>query len=388
MPVFKGKKPSFRAKWIVGSCLSFLLLSLASCQQSANVKVEEQPSSSDSPINQGLVLDNATLEQADEEGKILWKLNAEKTVYSKDKKSAQLENLIGNLFEDGEIVMQLSAKRGEIQEDGEVILLRENITANDVRNGAILQAEELDWLTTENILIARNNLVGKHSKLEASANEGKYYSQEQRLELMGKVLATAKEPLLQLKTEKLLWQIPQEKVISDRPLEIDQFQEQTVTDRLKAGKGEMNIQTKIITLQNNIELKSLDPAIQVASHFATWNVDKRILQTDKPIKMIDRQEQLSLTGNQGQVNLETEVATLTGGVEGINFRNQGKLYSNQLTWQIPTQLLQAQGNVIYQQANPPLTLTGPTAVGRLQENNLVVTGNNQGQRVVTEIIPN
>jgi hypothetical protein len=57
-----------------------------------------------------------------------------------------------------------------------------------------------------------------------------------------------------------------------------------------------------------------------------------------------------------------------------------------MMWEIPTQKLQASGNVIYQQVNPPFNTTGPTAVGRLQDQSIVVTGS-AGTRVVTEIIP-
>jgi lipopolysaccharide export system protein LptA len=52
-----------------------------------------------------------------------------------------------------------------------------------------------------------------------------------------------------------------------------------------------------------------------------------------------------------------------------------------------TRIVEAQGNVIYEQVKPTkFNFTGDKAVGSLKENKLVVTGNNQ-DRVVTEIFP-
>lgn len=92
---------------------------------------------------------------------------------------------------------------------------------------------------------------------------------------------------------------------------------------------------------------------------------------------------MTLRGNRGQVDLEKKIVVLTNGVEGIGSKNRSQIYATQLTWNIPTQEFNAEGNVIYQQAKPPLSLTGPRAVGKLQDQTIVVSGG----RVVTEIIP-
>jgi hypothetical protein len=57
-----------------------------------------------------------------------------------------------------------------------------------------------------------------------------------------------------------------------------------------------------------------------------------------------------------------------------------------MAWEIQTQKIQASGNVIYKQVNPPFNVTGPTAVGKLQDQSIVVSSE-PGKRVVTEIIP-
>jgi hypothetical protein len=49
--------------------------------------------------------------------------------------------------------------------------------------------------------------------------------------------------------------------------------------------------------------------------------------------------------------------------------------------------MEAQGNVVYKQVEPPMTFTGEKAVGNIQTENIVVSGGNSQGRVVTEIIP-
>lgn len=73
---------------------------------------------------------------------------------------------------------------------------------------------------------------------------------------------------------------------------------------------------------------------------------------------------------------------MPGKVYAIGQRQQS-LNAKNLTWYVPTQLVEATGDVVYQQAEPPASFTGQKAVGKLQEQNVVVSGGT----VVTKIIP-
>jgi lipopolysaccharide assembly outer membrane protein LptD (OstA) len=139
-------------------------------------------------------------------------------------------------------------------------------------------------------------------------------------------------------------------------------------------------------------MTSLEPPVQIAGNSVTWNLNTQMVTSDQPVKVVHRQQQVTLTGNRGQVDLKGKVARLVGGVQGVGTRNQSQLYANQVTWNIPTEEFDAQGNVIYhQQVDPPLHLTGSRAVGKFQGQTVVVTGgggaSGSGSRVVTEIIP-
>ena len=139
-------------------------------------------------------------------------------------------------------------------------------------------------------------------------------------------------------------------------------------------------------MTKNIELVSLQPKLQAATESLTWNSQTRSGQSDQPIQIIDRDLQISLTGNRGSFDLPGKVIMLEGGVKGINSKNPSELYAQQLTWKIDTEKVEATGNVVYQQDNPRTRLMGEKAIGSLDSNDIVVTSN--GKQPVTSIIEN
>ncbi len=373
--------------WVIRYVAIVLLLNLYGCGQPNPVPQKTKSDSAiASPTKTRLVLNNATLEEADDRGQTLWKIKAQKSTYSEDNKKAYLENLAGNLFQDGKLVLQISAKQGEVNKDGEVIFLRNNIIASDPRNNAVVEGDEVEWHPKNNVLVIRKNLTGNHPQLEVTATEGKYNTRSERLELTGNVVATALQEKLQLKTQQLTWFVSQQKIRGDRPLQITRYQDRTVIDRVIADRGYVTLNNHLAFLEQNVELQSLKPLTQIATNSAIWNYNTRVVTSDRPVRVVNSQEQITVTGNRGQIDLGQKIAKLQGGVSGISSKNQAKLSSKALTWKITTQIVEATGNVIYEQNDPQLNLTGDKAVGTLQNNNVVVTSNNK-ERVVTNITP-
>jgi lipopolysaccharide export system protein LptA len=110
----------------------------------------------------------------------------------KTKKQLGLRIQAGDLFQDGKVVLQVSADSGEIEEDGQKVFLKGQITATDTRNGAVLRGDELEWRPKEDLLVVRNNLKGNHPQLQATAKEGRYFTRKQQVELLGQVAAYQK----------------------------------------------------------------------------------------------------------------------------------------------------------------------------------------------------
>ncbi len=366
-------------------CFTIALLSACKSETRTENKIKQDTSATD--IEGSLVFKNITLDQADEKGRRLWKVKAKQASYSQDKKIARIEKPSGDLYQDGKIVLQVSADSGEIRQDGKLVFLKGQISATDTRNGAVFRGDELDWHPKEDLLVVRNNLKGSHPQLQTTAKEGRYFTRKQQVELLGQVAAISKDPDLQMNTEHLIWQIKEQQVSGDKRIRIERYKAKTVTDRVEADVSQVNLKTKIATLQKNIQLTSIDPPLLMSSNSAVWNINAETVVSEQPVKIVHQKEKVILTGNQGQVDLKQKVATLRGGVQGIGSENQAKLYANQMRWDIPTQNIQASGNVMYQQVNPPFNTTGPTAVGKLQNKSIVVRGGAGGERVVTKIIP-
>lgn len=364
-----------------------LLWGITACQSTPVKEKQAQKDAQIARLETQFILDNAILEQSNSQGNLVWKIKSNQTIYSQDRQTAKLQQVTANLLKDGQIILQLSSKQGEIKQNGLVILLQDEILVNDPRNQIVVRGGEAEWQPSAQILILRQGITGSNQNLAVKADGGKYLIDKQSLELSGNVVGTTIKPAIRLQTEHLVWSIPQKQVIGDRPLNIIRYQNELVSDRIVANYGELDLQQHILSLHQDIEMRSLRPSLQIATNSAKWNYQTRVVQADQPIQIIDLENQLNMTGNEGKIDLNQQVAHLDRGIKGINNRNQSQLYARQLIWYMTTQQIEATGNVIYQQANPALHLTGDKAIGKMQDNSVIVTSKNRQDRVVTEIVP-
>jgi len=372
--------------WIL---IGVLFYSLSACRNNQPVAdPESDPTTEEETIEERLILENATLNQVDSEGNTLWKLEVKRVVYRQDNQNAELEAVTGELYEGGEVFLKIQANQGKIIEDGTQVNLAGEVVATDPRNGATLNTEKVEWSPENRLLLIPQPLSGQHPRFNVTANRGKYYTDQEELELIGNVEGISEDPPLQLQGDQLNWLISQEVVRSQQPLQVDRYDPatETISDRVTANSGEVKLGEKIVFLEDNVEFKSSAPPLQAASNAITWDIDKKVITSSQPIQVVQTEDNLTLTGNQGRIDLNREVAQFQGGVKGVSQGNQATLFANRLRWNLPTQEMEAEGNVIYQQNDPPLTTKGEKASGILSQENIVVQGS-QEQRVTTEIVP-
>lgn len=374
------------ATWALIGVLFFSLSACNNNQSSPNSQSENN--TEEEVIEERLILENATLDQVNSDGETLWKLEVKKVVYRQDQEKAELEAVKGELYQDGNIFLQIEANQGEIIDNGKQINLQGEVVATDPRNGAVLKSEKLAWSPEDKLLVIPQPLTASNPRFNVSANQGKYYTDQEELALIGNVEGVADDPPLRLKGKQLNWLIPEDVVQTNQSLQVDRYdsETETITDQVTANSGKVNLDQKMVFLKDNVEFKSSDPSLQAASNAITWDVEKKHLRSEKPIKVVQNEDKITLTGNQGQIDLETEIARFQGGVKGVSESNQAVLFANRLQWNLPTQEMTAKGDVIYQQTNPSLTSKGEEATGILQNKNIVVKGSKQ-ERVTTEIIP-
>ncbi|WP_414752356.1 LPS export ABC transporter periplasmic protein LptC [Anabaena sp. CCY 9910] len=363
----------------------FLIIALVAC----GVKSPNNTQSNNSDTTNresNLTFFDVILEQADEVGRPVWRVKAKQAQYTKEKQIGEAESPYGELYQDGKVVYQVKAEKADIEQDGKQLFLKGKIVATDPKNGIVLYGNELEWRPQEDLLIVRNKINGTHKQVQAVAQEARVKTREQRMEFSGQVVANSVDPQMQMRTEHLIWQIQEQKLIGDRPIQIDRYKNKQISDRGRGNSAEVNLKTKIATINKNAQIDLLEPPAQITSNSMNWNMNTETVTTKSPIRIFQRVENLTVTANQGEMRIPQKTAYLTGNVNAVGKRRQ-TLNSQKLTWYLDRKLVEAQENVVYRQVDPALTFKGETAVGNLDTENIVVKGGNSGDRVVTEIIP-
>lgn len=363
-----------------------LIITTAACRSGGRgAERLAEDSSAAQDLDSNLTFSNITLEQVDEDGQVLWKVKAEEALYSPDQKNAEITNPNGELYQDGKPVYRIQARKGEVKKDGNRILLRGNVMATDVESGAVLRGNELEWQPERDLLIVRGNVKGTHPQLEVTGTEARASNRTRQVELIGApiVAVTKDDPQLRLQGERIVWKLDDERVISDRPIQVQQLQGEQVTDQANGNRAEVNLQAKTVKLMESAILTLVDPPLQISGNSLLWNVNEKTLVSDQAITVLQREENIILTANQGRMEMEPKVAYFNGNVRASGLTDQTLLTSDRLVWNIASQRVEAEGNVVYTQPDPPATLRGPRAVGRLQDKTIVVSGG----RVETQVIP-
>ncbi|MCU0525314.1 MAG: LPS export ABC transporter periplasmic protein LptC [Elainella sp. Prado103] len=366
-----------------GLLLVLLMLATAGCrtQSSGADRLAEDSSAARDPET-NLAFNNITLEEADEQGKTLWRVKAAQATYSPDQQTARVKAPTGQLYQNGQPIYRIQAQEGDILRGGDRIVLRGEVVATDTQSGAVLRADQMEWQPKQDTLLLRGNLRAAHPQMKLSANQAKLFNRQRRAEVIGKVNAITEDPKLRLQTEKVIWQIKDEKVIADRPVQIQRLQGDQATDQANADRAEVDLVKKTAHLKQNARLTILEPPLLISGNSLIWTVNQQTLVADQPITTLHRQQQITITANRGRMELKPQIAYFKGNVRA-NAPNQANLSSDDLTWEVTSQKVTAQGNVVYVQPDPPATLRGAKAVGRLQDRTVVVSGG----RVVTEIVP-
>jgi LPS export ABC transporter protein LptC len=367
--------------------LVILLSGLGACKpQSRTVDKLAKDTQNIEDFDSSLTFNDVTLEQADEKGRPWWRVKAKQARYSKDQKRAIIETPKGELFQDGKLVFKVEAQQGEVLQDGKSILLKGKIVATDVKDGTVLKGNEVEWRPQQDVLLLRNKFTGTHRQMDVAGETGRFLTRARKLELFGKIVALAKESNLQIKTEQLVWEIKNQKVLGDRSVQIDRYKEKTLTERATATKAEVDIKAKIVSLKQTAQLNLIQPVLQINSDLLTWNIDAKTAKSEVPVTILNPAQGMTMTANQGELQLQSQMVYLVGNVHGVRQKNQSELFADRANWSLETQQFSATGNVNYRQAEPALNLTGPQATGTMQDQKVIVTADSNRQ-VVTEIVP-
>jgi LPS export ABC transporter protein LptC len=375
-------QPFCKAPWVL--LILGMSGAMSACQRPSATALVGGMANSE-PVKEGLSFQNVLLEQADSQGRLLWKIRGLKAVYSRDQEVAQVEQPKGELFQDGKVVYRFTAQRGTLQRQGQRIALAGQIIATAVADNSVLRGNEAEWQPQKDLFIIRNQFSVQHSKIQGSAQEGRVFSRTRQLELNGQVSATMKDPVLKMRTEHLIWYMAKQQVIGDRPVQVERDQGKLPPDRASGNQFSVDQIQKTVLLQHNARVSLQKPPLEIASEALIWNLKAQTLISEVPLQVQHREQGITLNSQQGWMDIPKQIFYLTGTVNGVGQRNQATLTSQRLTWYIPTRDFLATGDVFYHQQNPVFTSKGPIAQGKFQDHQVLLSGGQQN--VVTQITP-
>ncbi|AFZ46897.1 protein of unknown function DUF1239 [Cyanobacterium stanieri PCC 7202] len=365
--------------------LLITILLIAGCQNQ-NQSLNDNEGDSHREVEQGIVLTDATIEQSNNDGENFWRLRVGKVTYSEDNRIAIIEDITANLLQNGEIVLKISAERGEVIDDGQEINLVGEIVAFDTRNDMEVMAERLNWKPEQNYFTLEENIEVNHEQIRLVTKQAEYNTATQVLQLTQDIVATTLEPQLNIVAQSIAWQIEEGMISTDEPFKVTRYEDDQVTDTLTGTIAEMDLNNNILMVENNIEYQSLNPPLQGVSNRMRWDYNLRIIETDTMIRLAQIEEQITMTANRGKIDLDENKVYLSNRIFGEAQTDEARLYADNVVWDLSNQNIDAQGNVVYQQINPVVNFRGDRATGRLQDKQVVVTGSNNN-RVVTTIYP-
>lgn len=371
----------------IGVLSLFLAALVLGCRGDKSLVLEEENGVEKQQIKPGLVLYNSTIEQSDAKGQILWRLRTKKVSYSQEDKIARVEGIVGNLYENNGIILQLSAEGGKVTGEGKEIHMQGNILVIDTRNRVELRGEEVVWKPEENYLrlTGKNHIKASHENMVVLAKEAEYNTKKQILSLKDNIKATTKQPTLQLSTSHLDWRVGEDKIVGDKPLTIIRHQNGLITDIVKTNRGEVDLNRHIATIRDKVEYQSLNPLLQAATSRLVWYYDKREVEAPEAIILRQPGEEVTISANRASFHMEEKKVYLGKGVYGKNYMRKLEIYADNAVLDLgvsPSQI-QATGNVSYRQSQPPLLVSGIKAWGSLGDKNIFVQGDGKTQVLTT-----
>ena len=381
-----------RSRWWLFGAVGLgvlLVLGVRTCQNS-NLEVQNLPDQTEEVVP-GLTLRDVTLEQQNDAGQLLWRVNAESVTYSPNQEVANLTNVDGELYQDGAVLYRIQAERGTIEDNGERIVLEGNIVANGAQNDLTLKGQNLVWTPAEDVLVVRNGITGNHPQVRASAIEARVYDRESRMELEGDVVATTvvddpkTEPWLKLQSQALQWQWDVETFTTEQPLKVERFENERITELLVGQKGIVELAENRVTLTEAVEARLLEIPMKMNSQQAVWDVEAESIQAENNVQVINEKEQIVVTAQQSEFDLAEQIAYFSQDVVAVEQQNSGRLASDRLRWNLEDQTVLAEGDVLYEQTDPAVKIRGPRAQGRIEAQTVLIDGGS-GQ-VITEIQP-
>jgi LPS export ABC transporter protein LptC len=368
-----------------------LLLAMAGCQPPRATVDDPSPP---------FVFRSLDLRQQDRLGRPAWRLRSPETRYDLRRRVAQAIQPQGEIFENGEPLYRLSATRGTVINDGEVILLEGDIRLDRLGTRPLqIRAARARWAPGRNRLDIDRRPEAFDGENRLSSRRALYRFDEGRLELRG-------QPRLQhwaqrFDPRKALPTAPPDTLVSVQSADwypgtgVLETRGQVRALRRPEGRAaDRPAQTLVAssltgnTLQQRYTLGAPlrfdDPVERTSLNTGTVTLDLAARRAAAPSAFQARRGSLEARGVGLQVDGAREQATISGGC--LLQRPGERLQADRCLWNWRTQAVEADGPLELRLARNDQTTRGSRLRGQLGDDGAIeVTA--PGGRVVSRFRP-
>ncbi|KPQ34267.1 MAG: Lipopolysaccharide-assembly, LptC-related protein [Phormidesmis priestleyi Ana] len=349
-------------RWtVIAAVVAVIAVALHTCGIGSRL-VEQAPVEE---IEAALTLRTVTLEQPDENGKLLWRLKAESVTYSPDNQKATLKGLNGEFFQAGETIYTVVADEGEVRQNGETLFLRGNLVATSKADELVLEGELLKWQPKEDRLMMGNFPdSGFSDERKASGTRGRPEDDSLAESSGGSSGAgsTSAQTAAKLTVADLMAAESSES-FARPPIRGYNPQIEAIAQVVTVANKDNRVE-----LTGGVAAKSKEnPWMTFESENLTWFTQQERIETNDPLKVEQYKDKTyqtvsdRITGKTGQVNLTDNIVTLNQGVAFDSLTQPLKVQSETAVWDVEAQTVALDKPVNIEQPEQKVTVSANQA---------------------------
>lgn len=284
-----------------------------------------------------LTYQDITLTESLPDGRILWRLTATMAQVESEQASARLESVTGELFDPEGQSVRIRAQSGQVYPLERRVLLGDQVWVQSSRYGIQMLAEVVEWRADDNLLEAQEQVELTYFNPFPDVSPMPEESSEM-------VLYPAADAVWQASGSRLSFDF------GTQQLQLWHLDQQPILAQLQ------------------------DPALTLTALRLLWDPQSDQLRAEQQVRVEHPAQRLVLTGTALTHGITDQTLAVVGEAYVQGQTSGQQLWADRLDWIIREPVIEATGNVRYQQPGQALTVTGSRGNFNHIANTVAVTG--------------
>lgn len=294
------------------------------------------------------------LRQKDPDGQPSWELSSPEARYDLGRKLAQARELRGIIYAKGKPLYRVSATRGVVLNDGEVVQLEgptrvERLGANPL----VITALRIRWYPQQGRMRLDRQPYASQRRLELTARQAEFDFNAEKLVLLGAPLLVDRgQPQIRLRVKRVQWWADSGNLIGDGPVK---------GVRIVPGKGRQTLTSPSLNGNSQRQEVILASPVRVVDPAEQAELNAQATRLDLQQETIS--SDLPFSGRRGAMQVRGQSFSMLGKSttllipQGCVFSQPGdQLTAQTCSWNWTTNRVQAVGGVeLRRQANGQIT---------------------------------